>query len=209
MKTALIFGGAPCSPRKQPPLPAAELVVCADAGLQLAKALGAKPDWVVGDFDSLGEVPADVPMEQFPSQKNDTDLLLAVKYGLSQGCDHFVIYGALGGRIDHLTANIQTLSFLAAQGAQGVLVDENHWITQQQGGSTAAYPKRQGMYFSLFAMGQQCTGVTVRGVQYPLTDAVLTASFPLGVSNVITADQAVVTVRKGTLLVIYAKDGTY
>ncbi len=207
MKTALIFGGAACVPEKQPVLPAADLIICADAGLRLAAAMGVQPDWVVGDFDSLGEIPSDVPAELFPSEKDDTDMLLAVKYGLAQGCDRFVIYGALGGRIDHMIANLQTLSFLAKHGAQGILTDENHWITLQIGGTTAIYPKRAGMYFSLFAMSRNCEGVTVQGVKYPLHRALLTADFPLGVSNEITDMQAEVTVENGELLVVYAGDG--
>ena len=56
MKTALIFGGAPCRGEKQPVPPEADLVICADAGLRLAAAMGIQPDAAVGDFDTLGMI---------------------------------------------------------------------------------------------------------------------------------------------------------
>ena len=50
MKQAVIFAGAPVQPEQQPPVPAADLYVCADAGVKLAQALGVVPDWIVGDL---------------------------------------------------------------------------------------------------------------------------------------------------------------
>ena len=80
MKQAVIFAGAPVQPEQQPPVPAADLYVCADAGVKLAQALGVVPDWIVGDFDSLGSVPEGENVEPFSPMKDDTDILLAAKY---------------------------------------------------------------------------------------------------------------------------------
>ena len=85
MKQAVIFAGAPVQPEQQPPVPAADLYVCADAGVKLAQALGVVPDWIVGDFDSLGSVPEGENVEPFSPMKDDTDILLAAKYALSKG----------------------------------------------------------------------------------------------------------------------------
>ena len=84
MKQAVIFAGAPVQPEQQPPVPAADLYVCADAGVKLAQALGVVPDWIVGDFDSLGSVPEGENVEPFSPMKDDTDILLAAKYALSK-----------------------------------------------------------------------------------------------------------------------------
>ena len=191
MKQAVIFAGAPVQPEQQPPVPAADLYVCADAGVKLAQALGVVPDWIVGDFDSLGSVPEGENVEPFSPMKDDTDILLAAKYALSKGCRRLVFYGALGGRLDHTVANLQMLRFLADHGAQGVLVD---------------HARRDGMYFSLFAMTEQCEDVTLEGVAYPLCHGKFSNAFPLGVSNEILAENAVVTVGRGDLLVVYARD---
>ena len=129
MKQAVIFAGAPVQPELQPPVPQADLYLCADAGVRLAQALGIVPDRIMGDFDSLGDVPAGENVEAFSPEKDDTDILLAAKYALSAGCSRLIFYGALGGRLDHMVANLQMLRFLADRNAQGILVDHAHWIT--------------------------------------------------------------------------------
>ncbi|MFR9193988.1 MAG: thiamine diphosphokinase [Ruminococcus sp.] len=136
MKQAVIFAGASVQPEQQPPVPAADLYVCADAGVKLAQALGVVPDWIVGDFDSLGSVPEGENVEPFSPMKDDTDILLAAKYALSKGCRRLVFYGALGGRLDHTVANLQMLRFLADHGAQVC------WLTMPTG-SHSSVAERQ------------------------------------------------------------------
>ena len=74
MKQAVIFAGAPVQPELQPPVPQADLYLCADAGVRLAQALGIVPDRIMGDFDSLGNVPAGENVEAFSPEKDDTDI---------------------------------------------------------------------------------------------------------------------------------------
>lgn len=204
MKRAVIFAGAPIEPSVQPPVPKAALYLCADAGMRLAQAFDICPDWIIGDFDSLGEIPTGSNVAVFPPGKDDTDTVLAAKYALSKGCDELLFYGALGGRLDHTFANLQLLRMLADHHARGILVDEKHWVTLQRGG-TVSYPKRDG-YFSLFSWTETCEDVTLEGTEYVLWHDALSGSFPLGVSNRIIAEKAVVTVGKGDLLVTFAKD---
>lgn len=86
VKRAVIFGGAPVSMADLPAeLPPYALCVCADAGLRAAQQLGIQPDFVVGDFDSLGSVPAGGNVVTYPAEKDDTDLLLAARYAVRRG----------------------------------------------------------------------------------------------------------------------------
>ncbi len=205
MKLAVIFSGAPVDASLQPPVPKADYYICADAGVSLAHELGIVPDWIVGDFDSLGYVPTGEHVMAYATEKDDTDTALAIRYALSKGCQTILCYGALGGRLDHTFANLQMLRMLSRQGVQGILVDATHWISVQNPG-TVRYERKDGYYFSLFSLTEQCTGVTLMGVKYPLNDAILYDTDPLGVSNEIIADVATVTITTGELLVIYAKD---
>lgn len=50
------------------------------------------------------------------------------------------------------------------------------------------------------------TGVCLRGVYYPLEDAVLTAEYPLGVSNEFTADTACLQCSSGCGVVVLTRD---
>ena len=97
-------------------------VIAADKGLVHLEAQGIRPDLIVGDFDSLGRVPAGDNILRHPVEKDDTDTMLAVKTALDRGMGTIVFYGCLGGRLDHTYANFQTLTYLARHGAVGYLV---------------------------------------------------------------------------------------
>jgi thiamine pyrophosphokinase len=199
----LIFAGGP--EPGTPCLPVPEgYVICADSGLRLAERLHIKPDLVLGDFDSLGRVPAEYLHMTAPAEKDDTDTMLAVRTALEKGYDDIRICGAFGGRLDHTLANLQALEFLHEHGASGMLIGAESCACLQ-GPGTRRYPKLPGFSFSVFSWTARCTGVTLSGVHYPLENAVLTRSFPLGVSNEITAEAAEVTCGEGLLLLIASR----
>ena len=90
-----------------------DYIIAADAGIKNAAKLSVVPHLVMGDMDSLEK--KDVPEGAilFPVRKDDTDLMLAIKKGVELGYSDFLIYGALGGRLDHTYASIQSLSYLS------------------------------------------------------------------------------------------------
>ena len=103
-----------------------DLVIAADAGyLNLQKA-GIKPDVIIGDFDSAKKPETEAQVEAFPVLKDDTDTMLAIRYGFRSGYNRFEIYGGIGGeRTDHTVANIQSLAYIAEHGGSGTLIGEN------------------------------------------------------------------------------------
>lgn len=181
------------------------LVIAADGGLRRLEAQGIAPDLIVGDFDSLGRVPEGTNIIRHPVEKDDTDMMLAVKMGLARGCDRFLLYGGLGGRLDHTLANLQTLAYLAHHGASGWLLGGGIVVTALRNG-TLRFPASCAGTVSVFCNGSEARGVTLRGLYYPLRDAVLTSTFPLGVSNRFTGVPASVTVEDGTLLVLWEEE---
>ena len=184
------------------PLPG-DFILCADAGYGLARSMDVQPDCVLGDFDS-GKAPEDARVLRFPVEKDDTDTVLCLKYGLSLGYDEFLIVGGFGGRLDHTLANLQTLNYAASHCAEAVMRDGNTWARVIRNGS-ARIPRQPGK-LSVFAMDAQCRGVFERGVKYPLEDGALTNDFPLGVSNEFVDGVAEVGVAQGTLLVMVTKE---
>lgn len=182
------------------PIPEEALVIAADGGLRHTQSLGIIPNVILGDFDSLGYVPEGANV--YPVEKDDTDAMLAVRCGLEQGCDTFYIYGGLeGSRLDHTVANFQTLQFLADRGARGYLIGKDYIITVLKN-SAIAFEKAEGIV-SVFCMGPDAHGVTLSGLGYPLEDGVLSAGFPLGVSNYFTEKSAQIQVKDGSLLVLW------
>ena len=178
-----------------------DLLIAADGGLAHLEALGLAPHVILGDFDSLGYVPADARV--FPVEKDDTDAMLAVRHGLKAGCEYFLLYGSLDGpRLDHALANFQTLQFLADHGAAGYLIGNDYMATVVKNGTLRFPASAQGI-LSVFCLGADASGVSLSGLQYELTDSTLSAGYPLGVSNHFTGKPAEITVKSGSLLVLY------
>lgn len=181
------------------------LIIAADGGYAHVKAQGAVPDVAVGDFDSLGYVP-EGNVIRHPPEKDDTDTMLALRLGLERNYDAFVLYGCLGGRLDHAYANLQALSFLAENGARGYLLGPaGEAITVIRDGALQ-FPSSCRGIVSVFCPGGTAEGVYERGLKYSLTDAVLTSACPLGVSNEFTGQSARIAVRNGELLVMWNED---
>ena len=200
MNTCIIFCAGEFDSPVQP-ITGEELILAADGGLAHVHKLGLTPHGVLGDFDSLGYIPENARV--FPVEKDDTDSMLAVRLGLSRGCREFILYGALDGpRLDHTVANLQTLCYLAQQGAWGWLVGNKYTVCVVRNGSIT-FPAEATGILSLFCMGQAATGVTLKGLQYTLENGSLSADYPLGVSNHFIGKEATVQVRNGTLLAIY------
>ena len=183
------------------PISDGDFVMAADGGLQHVRKLGLEPDGILGDFDSLGYIPEGAKV--FPVEKDDTDSMLAVRRGLEKGCRRFILYGALDGpRLDHTIANFQTLQYIADHGATGYLIGLNTIATVVKNRAISFSSDAEGV-ISVFCMGADAEGVTIRGLKYPLTDGILTAGFPLGVSNHFIGENCGISVKNGSLLILY------
>ncbi len=187
----------------QEPLEEGTLTVAADGGLVHMESLGRRPDIILGDFDSLGYVPAGAQVH--PVEKDDTDAMLAVKKGLELGCRDFVIYGGLDGRrLDHTVANFQTLQYLADRGARGRLLGLSYTAAVVKNGQIR-FPDHYMGDISIFCLGADARGVRIRGLHYGLEDGTLQAGFPLGVSNHFTGRESTVSVENGSLLLLWQR----
>ena len=200
MGTCIVFCAAGFDALVEP-VTSDDFIIAADGGFVHTQKLGITPDIILGDFDSLGYTPDRANV--FPVEKDDTDAMLAVRRGLQLGYRKFVLYGSLDGpRLDHTVANFQTLQFLADRDAVGYLVGSGQLVTVVKNGSLT-FPAGMEGTISVFCMGKDAEGVTLEGLYYPLENGTLTAGFPLGVSNHFTEAAAAITVRNGSLLVVW------
>lgn len=199
VKTFYIFGSG-----EYGDLPALDggFVIAADGGLSRLEKMGRKPDLIVGDFDSYrGELPDKVDIIRHPVMKDDTDTALAVSESLKRGASKIVIYGGLGGRLDHSIANIQLLAALSRRGVEGVLAGKNETITAVTNGEIRFDPSFTGTV-SVFAWGGTAT-VSETGLLYGLDRYPLRDDVPRGVSNEFTGKDAVITAHEGTAVVMW------
>ncbi len=195
----------------QIPLKEDDLVIAVDGGYMYCRVLEITPDVIIGDFDSLEEPYASEVRKMKGSEsacvirlereKDDTDTMAAIRYGLQAGCQEFHLYAAMGGRLEHTIANLQSLLFLKQNGAKGYLWDAFSMTTVICNESISFRKSMEGI-LSVFAMNGDAKGVTETGLKYKLQDAVLENSFPKGISNEFIGEEATVSVKDGSLLVL-------
>ena len=202
-KQCLIITGGEFAPFA-PPVEG-EYVIACDRGYEHARRAGIRPDLVVGDLDSCRvELESGVPLRRLPVEKDDTDTMSALRLALSEGFRDIRLVCALGGRLDHLLANLQALAFAAARGASVRIESPDTEIHTLRNGSLCL-PRREGYSLSVFAVDGVCRGLCIRGTKYTLEDAELRPDFPLGASNEWSAEEAEISVREGTLLIVESR----
>ena len=199
MKRCVIVAGGACAPIG--PREEGDFVVACDSGLRWCQREGLVPDLMLGDFDSYrGELPETIPVLRFPKRKDDTDTMLAVRWAIENGFEEVLLLCALGGSLDHLLANIQTLHFASEAGLRAGARDERTELCVLRPGSYR-FPERAGWKFSVLALTDRVTGLTIRGAVYELADGELSNAFPLGVGNDFAGDIAL-QFHTGTVLVL-------
>lgn len=181
-----------------------DFVIAADAGLRYLEQAKIRADLVIGDFDTLNTMPQHGNVITLCSEKDDTDMLAAIHEGIKAGYSVFCLYCGTGGRIDHTLANLQVLSFLAENGKQGFLIDNNSIITSITNRSLS-FSKIASGYVSVFSCSTKSEGVCLQGLKYELDKATLTNTFPLGVSNEFIDMESSISVDNGTLLVVFPR----
>lgn len=205
MKTCYIFGAAEGFPQKFV-RKAEDLLIAADGGFSMLQAMKITPDIVLGDFDSLGHEPNfNGKIIKHPIRKDDTDTMLAVKTGLEMGFKRFVLYGCTGKRLDHTIANIQTLCYISSHGGRGYLCGDGFTATAIKDGSLGFKTTANGTV-SVFSNETNTTGVDLKGLLFPLNNAEMNFDFPLGVSNEFIGERAEISVKRGTVTVIWSGD---
>ena len=185
-----------------------DFVIAADAGLCYLEQCGIAADLVIGDFDSINALPAHPNTMALNPEKDDTDMLAAVREGIKAGYSVFHIYCGTGGRIDHTIANLQVLSYLAQNGMQGYLFDKDSVMTAITN-QKITFDKIPSGYISVFSYTEKAEGVYLQGLKYELNNATLTNTFPLGVSNEFIGKESSVSVAAGTLLIVFPKEALH
>lgn len=186
-----------------PALLAGGYVIAADGGYCYLEKYGIIPDLAIGDFDSCKASPHAKKTIVLPREKDTTDMVEAISAGFLNGLRIFHIYGGTGGRIDHTIANIQCIADLARKGAHGFLFDRTNVITAINNGEIS-FGKSATGYISVFAHSDIARGVYEKGLKYPLQDAILYNTDPIGVSNEFIGMPSSIYVGDGTLTVVFS-----
>lgn len=188
--------------------------VGADRGaLRLVK-LGIQPVMVVGDFDSIS--PAELrTVEQaiagaviVKPDQDHTDTQLAVKSIFEQlHPDELHIYGATGGRLDHLLANLWLVldPFFRDWAPKITLIDRQNTIRYFLPGSYTITKEATKKYLAFVPLMPM--KLTLADEKYPLTAA--QNDYPISwASNEFVGEQGHFSFDTGVLAVIQSCDAT-
>jgi thiamine pyrophosphokinase len=180
-----------------------DFILCADGGACHALALGLTPNLIIGDMDSL---PSTFNLQpetfiRFPTDKNETDLELAINHALTLNPDQILILAALGGRMDQTLANIALLSNLQLATCNIKLTDgvEEIFFCRDH----AQVIGRSGDIVSLIPWQGEVTGVFTENLKWHLDHETLYPDKTRGISNEMTADIATVSIKSGLLLITH------
>ena len=185
-----------------------DFLICADGGCQHALALGLQPSLVIGDLDSMtlevrSMIDHKVKIIEHPHDKDETDLELAIRYGLEHKPDSILIVGALGNRLDQTLGNIAllsdpklaTLNVRLDDGVEEAMFCRN--VMQVTGAP--------GDVVSLIPWGGAVAGVRTEGLRWPLHGETLYPDKTRGISNEMLNDQVNIRIESGLLLIVHKR----
>ena len=184
-----------------------DYLIGVDGGCEWCLKNNQKMDLAIGDFDSLS--PAHFlqlkqyagKIEQHSTEKDQTDLELAITAAMQVNPCQLNVYGVWGGRLDHSLANLLCLAeqtqrvpiYMPGRHQFGFIIKSKQVI------SIKAQPNHS---VSLLALGDDCYGISNKGFKYPLTDAILKHGSGRGLSNLTTDKRSEIALDQGRLLVL-------
>lgn len=190
-----------------------EYIIAVDKGMEFLYRHEIMPSYIVGDFDSVKKEIGDyyrnetqVPIREYVPAKDASDTEIAIRLAMTLGCSELIILGATGGRIDHLWANVQCLMIPFKAGVDAKIMDSQNLIYLI--GDEVHLKKEEafGTYFSLFPLGTEAYGLTIKGAKYPLYNHTLTPYDSLCVSNEFKDDEVVIDFHAGTVILMQTRD---
>lgn len=196
MARAVIVSALPC--KQAIDYKAGDLLIACDMGYTHVKAAGLIPDIIIGDFDSLNYVPNEKNVIRLPVAKDDTDTGYAINYALEKGFSEILVFGAIGGLIDHTFSAFQLAAGASRRGANITFFGDNCYVTAVTNNkiTLCACENR----FSVFAVCKS-KGVDIKGADFELKNAELSPFMPLGCSNR-QRGKTEIGVSSGTLIVV-------
>jgi thiamine pyrophosphokinase len=184
-----------------------DLIIAADGGIHHCKLLGITPNVIIGDFDSLDSIDfttyqqAGVEILQYPTNKDETDLELALRLTSRRQISKVFIIGALGARWDMTISNIMLAAQPEFSQLTVRLMDGSQELAILRGEGQIDITGRPGSKISMIPLAGDAFGITTQDLEYSLNDETLYFGTARGISNVLLNTHARVIIRKGILLI--------
>lgn len=179
-----------------------DYIICADSGYDHVKALGIKPDIIIGDMDSAENMPEQETVILYPPEKDFTDSELAINFAIEKGYKTLLMFGMIGSRVDHSYSNLSLLFRL--RGYEAYIIDSNNVISMLF--DTITINGEVGDIISILPFSGDIKGVTTSGLKYKLDNDVIKIGTSLGVSNEMAENACTISIKEGTALIIRSND---
>lgn len=233
MRAVVVANGEWNSEWGKQELAAFDLVVAADGGADHILESGYLPHALIGDLDSLKPENLEkcrkqgIHILQYPSEKDETDLELALEYAASrlklmdqagqqepaqkepssnkqEMLKDIWLLGATGGRVDHLLGNLALMLGFFKRGIRIRAKDPYHelWLIRGQ----EKLKGEKGQELSLIPISEFAV-VRTEGLYYPLNNDTLRQDATRGISNVFLGEDAFVDVSEGVVLAVRLSPG--
>lgn len=180
-----------------------ERVIYADGGYKSAKEMKGKITLaVIGDFDTLTFIPENENIVLLEREKNFTDGERAVCYAKEIGAEKISIYGAFGGKPEHVLGNLSLLKIARKAGVAAEIKYGGRSVRLLDSGEYSFGVKKGGSV-SLIPFGENAAFGKSKGLYYPLDGLTLTSADTRGISNVATESEISFSVLSGETLIVY------
>ncbi|MEH7117820.1 thiamine diphosphokinase [Neobacillus vireti] len=172
------------------------------------------PAMAFGDFDSVNEEELSViedrvtGIKKYRPEKDETDMELALNWALEQKPNRVHLFGATGGRLDHLLANVQLLlnPIKAKNPADVYLIDQKNIIFLKEAGLYTIEKMPSKKYVSFVPLTLDVTDLTLEGFKFPLKNRHISLGSTLCISNELIGDYGTFSFSKGILIVVRSND---
>jgi thiamine pyrophosphokinase len=181
-----------------------------DRGVITLLKAGITPIKAFGDFDSITQKDLEWAqkrldgIEIWPSEKDQTDMEIALDWALTQKPKKIRIFGATGGRLDHLFGNVQLLIKNVKIDIE--MIDKQNIITAHEPGEYTVFNIPQYRYVSFIPITLDVKGITLKGFKYPLTNCHIQLGSTLCISNELIQSHGTFSFSEGILIMIRSKD---
>jgi thiamine pyrophosphokinase len=168
-------------------------------------------DYAIGDFDSVSEEQLEIikihskSLDQFPIEKDFTDLELALKRALALNPAKIYFFGVTGGRLDHTLINIQLLEQVLSFNVYGVIIDRDNELVLHYPGEHHIIHNEHFPTVSFIPLTKEVSGLTLSGFYYPLTNATIKMGSTLSISNKLISNNGTFSFDKGIVLVVRSR----
>ena len=189
-----------------------DIIIASDKGLEILDKCNIKPNYIIGDFDSIDKELLDkyidnkkIKIMELNPVKNFTDTHMAIKLAIKLKSTKIIILGATGTRIDHVLGNINVLREALENNIECKIIDSKNEI-QLINKEIEIELDEHYKYISLIPLTTNVKGVDLRGFKYSLSNANLNIGYSLGISNEQIDKLARIDLKEGILILIKSKD---